>query len=179
GASAWAAAACAGLEPGMRVLVHGGSGAVGALVVQHARSIGVEVAATCHSSHREHTLAQGAQRAIAYDTEDFGSLRGQDVVFDFVGGETHARTYAVLKPGGRIVYLVAAPFEDRSVAHGVTLTRATVSDQPEVLQAVARAAEAGTYRPLVSGTLPLCQAAMAHEMLETGQVRRGRIVLSG
>lgn len=176
GASAWAAVSAAQLQPGMRVLVHGGSGAVGALVVQQARALGAHVIATCSSAHREHTLAQGAHEVIAYDAERFDHLRDLDVVFDFIGGQTHARSYALLRPAGAIVYLVAAPFEDRGAQHGVKVLRAMVGDGPQVLQAVADAANRGLYRPLVSQVMPLQEAARAHEALEAGRVHRGRIV---
>lgn len=176
GVSAWASVTTAQLQAGMRVLVHGGSGAVGALVVQQARALGAHVIATCSSSHREHTLAQGAHEVIAYDTERFDHLRDLDVVFDFIGGDTHARSYPLLRPGGAIVYLVAAPFEDQGAQYGVKVLRAMVSDAPQVLQAVADAAGRGLYRPLVAQVMPLQEAARAHEALEAGRVHRGRIV---
>lgn len=176
GASAWAAVHTTQLQAGMRVLVHGGSGAVGALVLQHARSLGVHTIATCRHGHQDHTLQQGAHEVLAYDRAGFDHLRGLDLVFDFVGGDTHARSYPLLRPGGSIVYLVAAPFVDRGAEHGVTVLRALVTDAPEVLRGVARAARDGIYRPLVSHTLPLPEAARAHAMLEAGQVHLGRVV---
>lgn len=176
GASAWAAVEAAGLQPGMRVLVHAGSGSVGALVVQQARALGAQVTATCHSTLREHTLAQGAHQVLGYDSEGFDHLRDLDVVFDFVGGQVHARSCAVLRPGGLLVYLVAAPFEDCSARLGVRLQRASVAEGPEALQAVARLAREGIYRPLVARVMPLAQVAAAHAALERGEVRKGRVV---
>lgn len=175
GASAWAVVHTARLQAGMRVLVHGGSGAVGALVLQHARALGVHTIATCRHEHRAHTLAQGADEVIAYDREAFNHLRGLDAVLDFVGGDTHARSYALLRPGGNLVYLMAAPFIDRSAEHGVVLLRAHVSDAQEVLQEVSHLAHAGVYRPLVSRSMSLHEAGSAHAALESGSVRCGRI----
>lgn len=177
GLSAWTAVATAGVSPGMRVLVHAGSGAVGSLVVQHARHLGADVTATCRHDNREHTLAQGAQRVLAYDREDLSAVKAMDLVFDFVGGDTHARSYALLRPGGQIVYLVAAPFVDQGAAHGVRVTRAMVTDAPEAMAAVAQAAAQGVYTPLVARVLPLAEAAKAHALLDAGQVTRGRVVL--
>lgn len=178
GVSAWASVQAAHLQPGMRVLVHGGSGAVGALVLQHARALGAHVTATCHHDHREHTLAQGAHEVLAYDREGFDHLRGLDVVFDFVGGATHARSYPLLRRGGAIVYLVAQPFEDRGAEHGVRVLRAMVTDAPEALQGVAQLADEGTYRPLVARVMRLTEAAAAHAALEAGEIRRGRVVFT-
>jgi NADPH:quinone reductase-like Zn-dependent oxidoreductase len=178
GVSAWASVEAAQLKPGMRVLVHGGSGAVGALVVQHARALGAHVTATCHHDHRDHTLAQGAHEVLAYDREGFGHLRDLDVVFDFVGGATHARSYPLLRRGGAIVYLVAQPFEDRGAEQGVRVLRAMVTDAPDALQGVARLAAEGTYRPLVAMEMPLALTATAHAALEAGEIRRGRVVFT-
>jgi NADPH:quinone reductase-like Zn-dependent oxidoreductase len=177
GVSAWAAVTTAALQPGMRVLVHGGSGAVGALVLQHSRALGVHTIATCRHDHREHTLAQGADDVIAYDREGFDHLRGLDVVFDFVGGDTHARSYPLLRPGGAIVYLVAAPIVEQGARWPVRVLRACVTDAPDALKGVADLAAQGIYRPLVAGRLPLHDAARAHAAMENGEVTRGRLVL--
>ena len=56
------------------------------------------------------------------------------------------------------------------------MVRAVVSDAPEALRGVAHAAREGFYRPLVSHSVPLSEAAAAHAALENGQVQRGRIV---
>lgn len=176
GVSAWIAVQAASLRSGMRVLVHGGSGAVGALVLQHARALGAHVTATCHHDHREHTLAQGAHQVVAYDRDDFDHLRELDVVFDFVGGSTHARSYPLLRRGGAIVYLMADAIQDRGVEYGVRVVRAMVTDAPDALQAVAHLASTGTYRPLVARQMPLANAAAAHAALEAGDIRRGRVV---
>lgn len=175
GASALAVVNTARLQAGMRVLVHGGSGAVGALVLQHARALGVHAIATCRHEHRAHTLAQGADEVMAYDREPFDHLRGLDAVLDFVGGDTHARSYPLLRPGGSLVYLVATPFTDRSTEHGVRLLRAHVSDAQEALNTVRELAHTGVYRPLVSSCMPLQAAGSAHTQLESGGVRCGRI----
>lgn len=176
GVSAWAAVQTASLQQGMRALVHGGSGAVGALVLQHARAMGVHMTATCHHEHREHTRALGANSVVAYDREGFDHLRDLDVVFDFVGGSTHARSYPLLRPGGTLVYLMADAFEDRGVEHGVRVLRAMVTDSQDAMQAVAQLASQGIYRPLVACEMPLSEAAAAHAALEAGEIRRGRVV---
>ena len=178
GISAWIAVMeTAGVVPGMRVLVHGGAGAVGSLMVQLCRHLGAEVSATCRSDNRGYVVELGAARALAYDTEDFGVLRDQDVVFDLIGGATHARSYPVLRAGGHLVYLTAAPIVDRAAEFGVRATRAVISDRPPVLAAVASLAQAGIFRPRVAGVFALADTAGAHAALEDGRVTRGRLVI--
>ena len=99
-------------------------------------------------------------------------------MFDLVGGDTHVRSYPLLRPGGTLVYLVAAPFVDHSSAWGVGLRRAMVTDAPEAMARVAERAQAGIFLPLVSQTLPLRDAAAAHAAMENGEVHLGRIVFA-
>ncbi|MBS7706790.1 NADP-dependent oxidoreductase [Chelatococcus asaccharovorans] len=177
GLSALIAVETAAVSPGMRVLVHGGAGAVGGLMVQLLNHRGAIVSATCRAANRGYVRSLGAQRAIAYDEEDFTRIEPQDVVFDLIGGDVHARSYDVLRDGGQLVYLVAAPFVERS-ERGITVTRAMVTDRPDVMAAVVQAAADGIWRPGVVGTLPLADIGEAHRRIEAGEVTRGRIVLT-
>ena len=176
--SAWIAVMqTAQVAAGMQVLVHGGAGAVGSLMVQLCQHLGAVVTATCRAGNEDYVMGLGASRAIAYDRDDFGTLRHQDVVFDLIGGTTHARSYAVLRKGGHLVYLTAAPIVDTGSAFGVQVSRAIIADQPHVLVAVAQLAVEGVLRPRVAGVFALADAARAHTTLEAGQVTRGRLVL--
>ncbi|PKP85451.1 MAG: NADP-dependent oxidoreductase [Alphaproteobacteria bacterium HGW-Alphaproteobacteria-2] len=177
GLSAWIAARTAGMRPGQRVLVHAGAGAVGSVLVQLAKHLGARVTATCRAANRDYVRGLGAERAIAYDAEDFTDLPPQDVVFDLVGGSVHERSYQVLAPGGHLVWLTAAPIIDRSAQFGVRVSRAPISDDPDAVAEVMRLVSLGRIRPQVAGRLPLAQAAEAHRCLEAGEVTRGRLVL--
>jgi NADPH:quinone reductase-like Zn-dependent oxidoreductase len=166
------------IEPGMKVLVHAGAGAIGGLAVQLAAHLGADVAATCRASNLDYVRGLGARTVIAYDRDKFEQhLRDYDIVVDLMGGAVHDRSYAVLRRGGHMVYLIAAPFEDRSREFGVRLSRVDIRDRVPALQAVARLAENRVLRPQVSDVLPLASAAEAHRRLEAGQVTRGRLVL--
>ena len=178
GNSAWIAVMeTAQVSAGMRVLVHGGAGAVGSLMVQLCKHLGADVTATCRAGNEEYVVGLGAARAMAYDREDFGTLRDQDVVFDLIGGATHARSYPVLRAGGHLVYLTALPIVDKSSEFGVRLSRAMISDRQPVLAAVAQLAADGIFKPRVAGVFSLADAAKAHTALESGQVTRGRLML--
>ncbi len=177
--SAWIAVMeTAQVHSGMRVLVHGGAGAVGSQMVQLCRHLGAEVTATCRDSNRDYVQGLGASRTIAYDdAEDFGDLRDQDVVFDLIGGATHARSYPVLRSGGHLVYLTAAPITDLSAQYGVRTSRAMITDARHVLLAVVALASQGVLQPRVAASFALVDAARAHAALEAGQITRGRVVL--
>ena len=125
----------------------------------------------------DYVVGLGAARAVAYDRADFGTVGNQDVVFDLIGGATHDKSYGMLRPGGHLVYLVAAPFVDRGKEFGVQVSRAQIADSPRVLAAIADLATQGVLRPRVAGVYALRDAAMAHDALEHGRVTRGRLVI--
>jgi NADPH2:quinone reductase len=168
----------AAAAPGMKLLVHGGAGAIGALAIQIARHRGAEVAATCRTSHVERVRALGADPIIAYDREDFAArLASYDAVFDLVGGEVHRRSLSVLRRGGTIVWLYAAPFRDEAAAFGVASRRAVIDDRIETLGSVLDLAARGVLKPQVGRVLPMARCAEAHRLVEAGGHGGGRIVL--
>lgn len=166
------------LERGERLLVHAGAGAIGGMAVQLARHLGAWVAATCSARNADYVRALGADEVIAYDCGNFAErLQGLDVVLDLVGGEVHDRSYAVLARGGRLVWLRAAPFTDRSAEFGVQEMLADIRDDAESLSAVVGLAARGVLTPQVSQIMPLERAAEAHRLLQDGRISRGRLVL--
>ena len=98
------------LEPGHRILIYGASGAIGTAAVQLAKACGADVTAVVATRHLDLVRSLRADRAIDYNVQDFtAAVHDCDVVFDTVGGEVQVRSYAVLKPGGRLVWIAAAP----------------------------------------------------------------------
>jgi NADPH:quinone reductase-like Zn-dependent oxidoreductase len=98
------------IEPGMKVLIHAGAGGVGAFAIQYCKSRGAMVYATCSAGNSEFVRGLGADEAIDYTKGDFAAgLSDIDVVYDTMGGDIHVRSQAVLKPGGMLVCLNAAP----------------------------------------------------------------------
>jgi NADPH:quinone reductase-like Zn-dependent oxidoreductase len=179
GMCAWIGIAEVGaVRPGMKVLIHGGGGAIGSLAVQIAKHLGAHVAATTRSSNADYVNGLGADEVIAYDREDFAErLRGYDVVYDLVGGDVHRRSYRVLKKGGALVWLIAEPIEDLSGEYGVSLKQAKIHDRIETLEQVMALAGKGALKPQVGKVFPLAAAAEAHRLVESGTHTRGRVVL--
>lgn len=166
------------LKPGMRLLVHGGAGAIGGIAVQLARHMGAYVAATCRNENAGYVRELGASEVIAYDRNDFSNmLQDFDGVLDLIGGDVHRRSYKVLKRNGHMVCLIAAPFENRGAQFGVRVSTPTIHDRREILDAVVDLAAQGALTPQICARMELKQAAEAHRLLEQGSVSRGRIVL--
>ncbi len=132
GITAWEALVDrAAIEPGMRVLVHGGTGGVGHLGVQLARWRGAIVTTTV-STHDKAEIAHdlGADEFVLYPEEDVDDYvarltdgEGFDVVFDTVGGDNIARSIQAARRGGTVVTIAARATQDLSGFHakGATL----------------------------------------------------------
>ena len=164
------------LEPGERVLIHGGAGAVGVFTVQLAHRRGAHVTATVSGGNVEFVKEIGADRAIDYRTarfEDEG--REFDVVFDAVGGETLRRSWAVLKPNGRMVTIATngGSSEDERVKSAFFIVEAN----RQQLEEVARLLDAGELRTFVDVVAPFWRAPEA----STGAIQRkgrGKVVVA-
>jgi NADPH:quinone reductase-like Zn-dependent oxidoreductase len=89
---------------GERVLIHGGSGAVGMYAIQLARRIGAHVITTASARNVDFLRELGANEVIDYGADRFEEhAHNLDVVFDAVGGDTLARSWHLLSSGGRVV----------------------------------------------------------------------------
>jgi NADPH:quinone reductase-like Zn-dependent oxidoreductase len=116
GLTAWSALFSFGrAQPGQRVLVLGGAGAVGSLVLQLAKAHGCELAATCSARHIELCRSLGAAEVADHGLGDEHvreAVRKCDLVIDaarFSTPEAQTRleelALSLLRPGGRFVTL--------------------------------------------------------------------------
>jgi NADPH:quinone reductase-like Zn-dependent oxidoreductase len=101
----WALEDTAKLKPGETILIQGGGGGVAGFAIQLAKHTGATVITTASANNHDYVRQLGAVRAIDYNKEDFSKVVADcDVVFDTVGGDVQVRSYAVLRPGGRLVW---------------------------------------------------------------------------
>jgi len=121
GITAWEALiTSAQLTPGQRVLIHAGSGGVGSLAIQLAKSRGAYVIATTSGRNRAFVESLGADEVIDYQTQRFTEiLRDIDVVFDTLGGDIQESSWSVLKQGGIRISIVNPPSDEKAKELGV------------------------------------------------------------
>jgi NADPH:quinone reductase-like Zn-dependent oxidoreductase len=87
------------LRAGETILIQGGAGGVAGIAIALARHLGARVITTASAANHDYVRALGADEVIDYRGQDFGKLvSGCDAVFDTVGGEVTARSFAVLRP---------------------------------------------------------------------------------
>jgi NADPH:quinone reductase-like Zn-dependent oxidoreductase len=172
GLSAWQALFLHGkLEAGQRVLIHGAAGGVGHLATQLARWRGAHVIGTATGEGVAAAREFGAHEVVDRATTDFvDAVDPVDLVFDTVGGETLARSAAVLKEGGRIVSVAEEPPE------GLPGVYFVVEPDRDQLVELARLVDEGALRPAVDSVFALGDAAKAFERVMT-RGKRGKVVL--
>jgi NADPH:quinone reductase-like Zn-dependent oxidoreductase len=150
------------LGRGERVLVHGAAGNVGLFAVQIAHAIGAHVIGTASKRNLEFVRSLGADEAIDYRAQSFDeTVKGVDVVFDTVGGDTLTRSWNVLRPGGRTV-TIAADAEHTSDQR-VKDAFFVVEPNREQLMQISQMIDAGKLRVFVGGAFPLPEATQAYE----------------
>jgi NADPH:quinone reductase-like Zn-dependent oxidoreductase len=173
----WALEDTAKLKAGETILIQGGAGGVAGFAIQLAKHIGARVITTASASNHDYVRMLGASRAIDYNKEDFtASAAGCDVVFDTVGGEVQLKSYAVLRPGGRLVWIAAAPAGSKPPRTDVEVLRPLVARDRAHLERMVELLHEGAVRPPAITEYKLADAAEAHRVSE-GRHLQGKLVL--
>jgi len=185
------------LKEGETLLLHGATSGIGVVAIQMAKAAGARVIATSRGREKaDQARSLGADVSVDAVAEDFEAAArqagGVDVVLDMVGAPYFAKNLAVLKTGGRIVYIAAqgggtlelqigALMQKRGVITGSTLRPRSADEKARLAAEVERVVwpwiGAGKVRPIVDRTFPLAEAAEAHAWLEGG-AHVGKVVLT-
>jgi len=174
----WAIEDTAQLQAGETILIQGGAGGVAGFAIQLAKYLGATVITTTSLGHIDYVRSLGADRVVDYNAEDFTKVVADcDVVFDTVGGEVQARSYNVLKPGGRLVWVAPAPDGFRPPRSDVTVLRPAVTRDRAHLERIVALLDAGAVSPPPIARYALAEAAEAHRVSESRHLR-GKLVLA-
>jgi NADPH:quinone reductase-like Zn-dependent oxidoreductase len=173
----WALEDTAKLKRGETILIQGGAGGVAGFAIQLAKHIGATVITTASAKNHDYAKKLGADQIIDYQKGDFTALgRICDVVFDTVGGEVQARSYDVLKPGGRLVWIAPGPAGFTPSRSDVQVLRPKVDRDRAHLERMAELLGAGAVWPPAITRYKLADAAEAHRVSE-GRHLQGKLVL--
>ena len=190
------------VQPGQKVLVHGGAGGLGSTVIQLAKHLGATVATTASRRNAELVRSFGADVVVDYKKEDFADvLSGYDVVLDSLGGENLEKSLTVLKPGGQAISVTGPPDPDfakrlgapkymgvamgllsRKVHKqarklGVSYSFLFMQSNGAQLRELATLYDAGHLRPVIVKTFPFDQTLQALAYLEQGRAN-GKVVIT-
>lgn len=98
------------VQPGKTLLITGASGSFGQIAVPIAKSMGLHVVVTGSTRSREKLMRIGADRYIDYRAENYWEVLSDiDYVIDTLGANEFEHGLSVLRKGGRLLSLRAAP----------------------------------------------------------------------
>ena len=177
GETAWRAlVTIASVQPGQRVLIHGGAGGVGSSAVQIAKARGAYVIATASPSHFELLRSLGADEVVDYHSVGFEEkLKDIDVVLNTVDADTGARSVAVVRPGGILVSVIGAAPDAQCEAAKIRCA-VTGHATGEMLGSLSGLADQGKFHVHIDQRFPLAEAAKALELSHQGHTG-GKIIL--
>jgi NADPH:quinone reductase-like Zn-dependent oxidoreductase len=165
------------LGTGSTILILGGSGGVGTIAIQIAKSLGARVVAVCRGSSVDYVKSLGADQVIDSEKGAFpAGLRDLDAVFDTAGGEAYKSSFAVLKKGGTVISVAARPDAELSERFGVTALGQMTDVTTARLERLAQLVAAGHVNVHVERTFPLAKIREAFLAREAGHVK-GKIVV--
>jgi NADPH:quinone reductase-like Zn-dependent oxidoreductase len=165
------------LKAGQTILIQGGAGGVAGFAVQLAKHLGATVITTASAGNHAYVRGLGADRVIDYNAQDFTAIGPIcDVVFDTVGGAVRAGCYKVLKPGGKLVWIAAAPEGFKPPRDDVETLRPDVKRDRAHLERMLALLEVGAVKPPPIVRYKLADAAQAHKVSEARHLQ-GKLVL--
>jgi NADPH:quinone reductase-like Zn-dependent oxidoreductase len=172
----------ANVQPGQKVLVIGGGGAIGSYGVQLAKVFGAEVTAIDSTIKLDMLRSIGADHVIDYTQDDFSARDVKyDVIFDTVYSSSFSKCMSSLTSDG--VYLMANTGPRRMFRalwaswmgkkkFIFSLAQETVAD----LNYLASLVASGKIKPFIDKTYPLEQTAQAHAYVQAGN-KKGCVVI--
>ena len=191
----------ANLKPGQKVLIHAGSGGVGAFAIQLAKHLGAIVATTTSTANIALVKSLGADIVIDYKKDNFETvLNDYDVVLNGLGGETLAKSIGVLKPGGKLISISGPPDSDfardmkapwivglvmralsfrirrKARSRGVSYSFLFMRASGDQLQQIGALIDSGAIRPVVDRVFPFESTKEAMAYVETGRAK-GKVVI--
>ncbi|MEZ6077624.1 MAG: NADPH:quinone reductase [Pirellulaceae bacterium] len=187
------------LKSGQTIFVRGGTGGVGAMVVQMAKAIGANVIATAGGAQKaERCKKLGADHVLDYTT---GALQqqllelapqGVNVFWETLREPDLDFVVAALAERGRMVVMAGrdarpefplGPFYVKGCSlHGFAMFKSTAAEQQACASDINHWLATGRLRAVIDRTLPLSQAAEAHRLQEAHTIGKqssltGKIVL--
>lgn len=163
-------------KPGTHILIHGAAGAVGSFATQIAKAYGAVVIGTASGEDILYLRSLGVVRVIDYKQERFEAAGQVDAVLDLIGGETAARSYAVVKKGGVMVSTLGASDAELAKRAGIRSANVAMKRSAGDLMELARMVERGDVKPRMGASFPLEQAREAQDASQEGRAK-GKILL--
>ena len=190
----------ADLQPEETIFVRGGTGGVGAMVVQMAKAIGAKVVASAGSDAKvSRCLELGADHAFNYNASNFMdeiksfAPNGVQVFWETLREPDFDLSVGSLAENGRMVLMAGrdarpsfpvGPFYVKGCSLiGFAMFKATANEQQVAASDINHWMTTGQLQAQIDCVLPLSQTAEAHRMQESNTIQKksnlsGKIVLT-
>ena len=180
-------------QAGERVLVHGGSGAVGLATLQLAKAAGLKPSGTAGSEAGLAALLEaGAEKAFDHRKADYGEevaawsgAEGINLIVEMLANVNLDKDLAWLGLKGRVIVVGSrgrVEIDPRGTMgkdadiRGLVLANASPAELLRIHQDLGVGLSSGTLRPVIAQEFPLADAASAHvAVMKNGKV--GKIIL--
>lgn len=167
------------IKAGDKVLIHAGSGGVGSLAIQIAKSFGAYVLSTASGKNEAFLKELGVDEFINYETTDFVDVaKDLDLVVDTMGGDILEKSLSVVKDGGRLVSISGEPNEEKAKEREITVKSLWLDPNGKQLAELGELIEKGEVKPYIGHTFPFTAQGLrdAHDLSETRHAK-GKIVI--
>lgn len=190
------------IKSGDKVLIQAGSGGIGTVAIQIAKSLGAFVATTTSEKNIELVRKLGADQVIDYHQENFEDvLFNYDFVFDTLGGKGLRDAFKIVKPGGKVVSLSGIPNGKFASDYGLPLWKQVSFNLATLnirklerkskaqyvflfmkpcgieLKIISNLIEAGDLTPIIDRIVPFEEIQSALDYSESGRAH-GKIVVT-
>ena len=165
------------LQKGQKILIHGGTGGVGAIAVQLAKHHGAYVATTVDGQFASLAKELGADEVIDYKTQDFTTIIKEYDAVLVNAADAAAGSYGVLKQGGILVLLAGMIDENAAKEHGVRAIQQMTQTSSMQLQRIALLVDRGDIKPMVEKTFSFEEAKKAYDYFEA-EHPKGKVVVT-
>jgi NADPH2:quinone reductase len=190
-----------GIKAGNTLLMNAGASGLASVIIPMAKAFGVRVITTVLSDEIANNIKHlGADRVVVTPKEDISLVlkeeleagHGVDVAIDCLGGEIMGKCIHYLTHGARWIMIAALAGRMTEIdlkniyvrnvrIIGSTLRSRTPEVKAQILAGIVRDVypkiEAGLVKPTIYATLPIQNAAEAHDILYRGE-NIGKVVLT-
>lgn len=184
------------LQPGEKLLIHGGTSGIGTMGLQIAKAWGCKTYSTAGSAEKVDFLKKmGVDHVINYKEQDFEKVWKDekiDVILDMVGGDYTPKNLNLLNKKGRLIFINGMQNVDTTIniltimAKSLTITGDFLKPQSDQMKTqIAQEVEKNIWpmfdskkiHPVIYKKLPLAEAANAHRLMESNE-HIGKILLT-
>jgi NADPH2:quinone reductase len=184
------------LQPGETVFIQAGASGLGMAAIQLVKALGNKIVTTVSSDPKAQFVRQlGADVIINRKTQDIATILAEhpvDVAMDCVAGPDLGRCIATMARGGRWIVIATLGGNTSELdmndyfRRGVRLIGSTLRSRTDAMKSdilaqlhtkLWPAFSDGRIKAIIHQTLPITQAALAHDILQSN-TNMGKVVLT-